>query len=229
MLISHTHNFAFIHVPKTAGVSVWAALHPYADHAEHYWANRWLAGIGIHVNHYAPYRLKKFRLHMDATTLERQLPAAVFANLFKFAFVRNPWDLLVSYYHYLQQSRGHHRHRRLGQAADFAAYVRYEIRRNKISQSRMLVDRQDRLLVDFVGRFESLASDFDWICRRIGVAAELPRHNRSRRGDYRSFYSDHLVRLVAGHFAEDIERFGYRFEDGMTADRADDAEIRRVA
>lgn len=229
MLISHTHNFAFIHVPKTAGVSVWAALQPYADHTDHYWANRWLARIGIHVNHYAPYRLKKFRLHVDAATLERQLPAAVFADLFKFAFVRNPWDLLVSYYHYLHQSAGHHRHRHLARAKDFETYVRYEIRRNKISQTRMLVDQRDRLLVDFVGRFESLASDFDWLCRRIGVTAALPRHNGSRRGDYRDFYSDRLVRLVADHFAADIERFGYRFENGMTADRMDTESIRRVA
>ena len=229
MLISHTHKFAFIHVPKTAGCSVWAALHPYADHTDRYWANRWLARIGIHVNHYAPYRLKKFRLHVDAATLERQLPATVFTDLFKFAFVRNPWDLLVSYYHYLDQNRRHHRHRRLAQSTDFDAYVRYEIRRNKISQARMLVDRRGRLLVDFVGRFESLVPDFDWICRRIGIDVSLPRFNGTRRGDYRDFYTPRLAKLVADHFADDIERFGYRFEEGVAADRGHEAVIRCAA
>ena len=230
MLISYSHSFAFVHVPKTAGVSVHAALYPYAQHVDHYWANRWLSKVGIHVNHFAPYPLRKFRLHSTAAVLQEHLPAAVFDDLYKFAFVRNPWDMLVSYFHYVQQSPSHHRRRSVGKQADFADYVRYEIRRNKISQTRMLVDGRDRLLVDFVGRFESLVSDFNWVCTRIGIDAALPQVNRSQRGDYRDLYTDRLASLVGRHFAADIDRFGYTFENGLgAAESRPAATLRRVA
>ena len=213
MLISHRHRFAFIHVPKTAGSSVAFALWPHADHVDHYWMTRSLALVGIHVNHYAPYRMKKFRTHTPAAVLQRQLPAEVFADLFKFAFVRNPWDLLVSSYHYLREKVGHHRGPVASRLQSFAAYAAYEIRRGKMSQSAMLTGHDGRLLVDFVGRFESLADDFAYACRRIGVEMDLPRANSSRHADYRSYYDDRLAAEVGRFFAADVERFGYAFDD----------------
>ncbi|NBW87760.1 MAG: hypothetical protein EBR23_13280, partial [Planctomycetia bacterium] len=110
--------------------------------------------------------------------------------------------------------RRHHRRRLAERLPSFDAYVRYEMRRGKISQSRMLTDRQGRLLVDFVGRFETLEADFARVCRVIGVEVELMQANRGESRDYRDFYSPGLASLVAEYFAADIERFGYAFEDG---------------
>ena len=224
MLISHRHRFAFIHVPKTGGSSIFAALAPHGDDADGYWANRCLARLGIHVNHYAPWPQRKFRPHTPAATLRRNLPGVVFDDLFTFAFVRNPWDLLVSYYHFLAAGQAHathvsHRRRHVACLPDFEAYVGYEIRRGKISQTRLVADRRGRTLVSFLGRFESLAADFDHICRRIGVTATLPRSNPSVHGDYREYYSPRLAALVRDHFAEDIERFGYEFAHGPAVHR----------
>ncbi|RLS77052.1 MAG: sulfotransferase [Planctomycetota bacterium] len=215
MLISHRHKFAFIHVPKTAGSSVAFSLWRLRDQVDDYWANRWLARAGVRYNHLAPWPLKKFRTHTSADMLRRQLPADVFAGLFKFSFVRNPWDLMVSYWHYLRRpARQHHRRRLAERLPSFDAYVRYEIRRGKISQSRMLTDRQGRLLVDFVGRFETLETDFVRVCRGIGVDVELMQANRGEPRDYRDFYTPELADLVAEYFAADIELFGYAFENG---------------
>ncbi|MFM7205911.1 MAG: sulfotransferase family 2 domain-containing protein [Planctomycetaceae bacterium] len=216
MLISHHHRFAFIHVPKTGGSSVARALWSFADHPEDHWANRCLAAIGIRVNNYAPMRMRKFRPHTSAAVLRRTLPAGMFESMFTFAFVRNPWDLLVSYFHFLRDAEGHssHVHHRRGLAArlpDFEAYVRYEIRRGKISQTRMVADNRGRVLVEYLGRYESLADDFAHACRRIGIEAVLGRANVSVRGDYRDYYTDRLAALVRDAYAEDVERFGYEF------------------
>lgn len=226
MLISHRHAFAFIHVPKTGGSSIAYALWSFVDHVDDYWANRCLARIGIRVNHYAPVPMRKFRPHTTAADLRRNLPPGVFENLFTFAFVRNPWDLLVSYYHFLTDAAGHadhvnHRRRQAARLPDFEAYVRYEIRRGKISQTRLVADRRGRVLVNFLGRYESLRSDFAHACRRIGIDATLGRANASARGDYRDYYTGRLAALVRDHFAEDVERFGYEFASPTaTAGRA---------
>jgi hypothetical protein len=212
MLVSHTRSFAFVHVPKTAGSSVHVALGRHATCVDDYWANRALARIGISVNRFAPWPYTKFRPHASAATLAAWLPPEVFEGLFKFAFVRNPWDLLVSYWHFLRDTPGHHRGRSARLLPDFAAYVEYEIRRGRFSQSGLLCDRDGRLLVDFVGRYESLASDFVFICRRVGIEATLPRVNAGSRGDYRDYYTPALAARVAEAFATDVERFGYAFE-----------------
>jgi hypothetical protein len=230
MLISHRHGFAFIHVPKTGGTSVARALWRHADHPDGYWANRCLALVGIRVNHYAPMAMRKFRPHTPADELRRNLPAGVFEGLFTFAFVRNPWDLLVSYYHFLRDADGHgdhvsHRRRRAARLPDFESYVRYEISRGKISQTRMVADRRGRVLVDFLGSYESLATDFAHACRRIGFEATLGHANTSTRADYRDYYSPRLAALVRDHFAEDVERFGYDFAAAEPAPQA----VRRAA
>ena len=217
MLVSHTHSFAFVHVPKTAGSSVHLALGRHATHVDDYWANRVLARCGIPVNRFAPWPYTKFRPHASAATLAAWLPPEVFERLFKFAFVRNPWDLLVSYWHYLRDKAGHRRGHVARRLPDFAAYVEYEIRRGQFSQSGLLCDRRGRLLVNFVGRYESLASDFAFICHRVGIEATLPRVNAGSRGDYRDYYTPALAARVGEAFAPDVERFGYAFKDSAPA------------
>ena len=212
MLISHSHHFAFIHVPKTGGCSVKIALEPFADDVLGYPPNRWLDRCGVHVNYFAPWRFKRFRTHTPAAILHRELPPDVYADLFTFSFVRNPWDLLVSSYHFLRRDRSHRRGRLAARLGSFARYVDYELRRGKLLQSRMLTSRHGRLLVDFVGRFETLEADFTAICRHLRITARLPHVNAVSHADYREHYPPRLAAAVADGFGEDIERFGYVFD-----------------
>ncbi len=217
MLISHTKRFAFIHVPKTGGCSVKLALEQFADDVLRYRPNRWLDRCGIHVNYFAPWPFKRFRTHTPAAILHRELPPDVYADLFTFAFVRNPWDLLVSSYHFLRRDRSHRRGRLAERLGSFSTYVDYELRRGKLLQSRMLTSRHGRLLVDFVGRFETLEADFAAICRHLRVVARLPHVNAVSHEDYRAHYTPRLAAAVADGFGEDIERFGYAFDPPVAA------------
>ena len=81
-------------------------------------------------------------------------------------------------------------------------------------QSDYLIDLHGKVLVDFIGRFESLEADFNTICQRIGVAPPKLEHKRQAkdRGGYQKYYTDETRELVARHFAADIAMFGYSFE-----------------
>ena len=89
----------------------------------------------------------------------------------------------------------------------------------------MLIDTQGRLAVDFIGRFEHFERDFEKICRRIGIKANLPHINRTCHDDYRSYYSDALAQKVADRLAEDIECFAFTF-DGTPDDAGLDPIVR---
>lgn len=206
MLISDSRRFIFVHVPKTAGTSVKTALKPYSLPRPPRWYSL-LRRFGLPRD----YRRYRFPIHVSLAAIERVVPPEVFRGYFKFAFVRNPWDRLVSSYHNIRERPAHPQHRRVQRLPDFDAYVRYEAARGKLHQQRMLLDASGRLGVDFLGRFENLAADFAQIRARIGLETPLAHANRSSRSDYRAYYGERLREYVRAQWREDIEAFGYEF------------------
>jgi len=213
MLISYSHNFLFVHVPKTAGTSIVRCLRPYAHDSSGFLVNRMLEQFGIHVNLMpGPHQWRRFRPHHSAATIRRHLPRRVYDQMFKFAFVRNPWDWFVSYYHFHLQCPQHHRHEHVRRLGSFAEFVRWQAARQRRSQVEFVTDRRGRLLVDFLGRYETLRDDFQTVCRQVGLDCELPWHNRSERCNYRSYYDDDTAELVANLCRADVDAFGYTFD-----------------
>jgi hypothetical protein len=80
-----------------------------------------------------------------------------------------------------------------------------------LPQHRFVTDDTGKVIVDFVGRFESLAEDFDKVRLRLGIESRLPHAKRSARRDYRRYYTEETQRVVAARYARDIELFGYEF------------------
>ena len=91
------------------------------------------------------------------------------------------------------------------------------------------------MLVDFLGRYESLPADFAWVCRRLGIEAQLTRRNRSRHDDYRRYYDQSTKAFVAEHWQRDIDLLDYTFDGSPEASQAAgasrlaDEPIRRAA
>lgn len=200
MLLSLRHQFLFIHIYKAAGTSVTHALRPFAGETL---PRRLLARAGLLRG------VPRFPDHVTARELQAAIPD-VFAKSFKFTFVRNPWDWQVSLYHYMQQERRHPQHA-LVAGMTFDNYIRWRVIEDKHLQKEFVTDAAGDAIVDFIGRFESLEEDFAAVCRKIGIAARLPHRNPSKHDDYRSYYNDATRALVAEHFREDVEMFGYGF------------------
>ncbi|MEM9186410.1 MAG: sulfotransferase family 2 domain-containing protein [Planctomycetota bacterium] len=214
MLLSYSHRFLFFHVPKTAGVSVAERFEPYAHRPERLAMNRLLERVGIRVNLLlGPHRWKRFRCHTTAATVRYALPPDLFGSLFKFAFVRNPWDWLVSRYHYILQAQHHGQRRRVIRLDGFADYVRWQGSRRRRGQVEMLVDGRGELLVDYVGRYETLKYDYALIAQRIGISTRpLGQLNTSKRGDYRDYYDRRTREYVLDRWRRDIEELCYEFD-----------------
>ena len=171
-----------------------------------------LSSVGFNVNWFGPVAWRRGRKHTTAGQMQRMYPIGLFQEYYKFAFVRNPWDLMVSYYHYLQSRSGHHRSAKVQSLGSFEEYLAYEIKRDKISQTRFLTDPNGELLVDYVGCFESLAEHFNVICSELNIDTELEHRNSSRHRGYQSYYDATTRQMVAEHWRQDIEQFGYSFE-----------------
>lgn len=217
MLLSLKYNFLFVHIAKTGGTSVRAALAPLRWRDPLYWP----AFLCSRLSHLTGHRIaSKLPRHAKVIAAKEMLPHEVFEKLFKFAFVRNPWDLQVSSWHHIRRERPH----LLTGIEDFSTFIRwkldperpyqYHIDTSIELQSDYLKDLSGRIIVDFIGRYENLQEDFDQVCRTIGIAPRQLPHKRQakNRSDYRKYYTDEIAELVARHFKPDIEAFGYTFD-----------------
>ncbi len=218
MLLSNRYQFLFVHIAKTGGTSVRAALNRLRWRDPYYP----LMFICHRFSHLTGHRLgTKFPRHSKIIAAKEMLPAELFNRLFKFAFVRNPWDLQVSSFHHIRRERPEF----MNGIDDFNDFMRwkfdperpyqYHIDTSLELQTDYLVDLHGNKLVDFTGRTEHLQRDFDHVCKRIGIRPiTLPSKRRAtdRKADYRAYYDDDTVELVARHFARDIEMLGYTFE-----------------
>jgi len=141
-------------------------------------------------------------------------------DMFTFSMVRNPWDKVVSHYHYrvitnqteLQTSPIPFQEwvmRSYGEQDPFY----YDNERMFMPHLDWLRDTEGDIIVDFVGRFEAIDDDFLVVCRELGRATRsLPHLNRSTHLHYSEYYNDVTEEIVGNWFKDDIAQFGYRFE-----------------
>lgn len=217
MLISHSHRFIFFHVAKTGGMSVRDTLLPYTQEPEHFKIHRPLPHKNGKPNPF--YTVwEALLLHARASEAQRELPTELFQNYFKFAFVRNPWDWQVSMYHFILNEPTHIRYSQVAALGSFARYLDWVVstpspypKGAAKHQHEAITDGEGRLLVDFVGHYETLEQDFAQVCHEVGVVAHLPHLNRSSHRPYWTYYNEETQQTVAEHFARDIEMFGYAF------------------
>jgi hypothetical protein len=209
MLISVEKNFIFVHVAKTGGQALKAMLKPYAvPKAQGQW-RRLLSHLPVREGFDA-----RFGPHASARWAKLKLPPDFFDDAFKFALVRNPYDLAVSLYSFVRNEPHHHRHQQ-ARNLSFLEFLRLEERRGawrRRDQLSMLCGYQGEMLVDKIYRFEEIEEAFADIARRLDLpGAELARKNASRRGPYQEYYGDGERALVERIWRRDLERFGYSF------------------
>lgn len=211
------HKFIFIDVPKNASSAIRDSL---------------MTDLNIE---YKPMNFSICPNHECASLYDKHNFDTT--GFFKFGFVRNPWDRVVSMYEY---SRIKPHGKRYGSFDNFVNYM-YESYHNIKSNSwdPMLNDvNQDyiaangesvrlnwttqmgwlenngEMWVDFIGRFENLHEDMCKVYETLNINKKpnLTKVNHStRKKDYRIYYNEDLINKVGEINKKDIELFNYEF------------------
>lgn len=218
MLISRSHKFVFIHIFKTAGTSVRTIFYPYSrpmDWLVYHKNTRILLSKIIGEKNYHRKLIPAatgFKKHSRAIEAFEYLGEKKYKEYFSFAFVRNPYDWMVSLYFFVKRSKNHDDHK-IANTLPFADFVKHQIA-NKISlQSEFVTDQEGKLIVDFIGKFEQLEEDLHLICKKLHIPFEgLPHKNVSdgrKQKAFGEFYTSESRVLMQDYFKEDFERFNY--------------------
>ena len=211
MLISPQRRYVFVHIPKTGGTSMALALEDRAakediligDTPKAKRRKARLKGLNV------PGRLWKHSTLRDIAGLVDP------ADFFVFTLVRNPWDRMVSYYHWLRAQRFDHHAVRCAQANDFKGFVRNADMQTSLQQSpyrSYITDASGRDCCNLYARLEHQA-DLDPLWKHLGFQLTLPHTNVSSRDpDWRRYYDTETADIIKEKAGEDIARFGYSFE-----------------
>lgn len=228
MIVSHRHRLIFLKTRKTAGTSVEIALSRFcgpddivtpigtADEVIRAAAG----GVGAQ-NHRMPLRMARrdelvrwargerphLFNHITADRVRTLVGPAVWDGYTKVSIERNPWDAMVSLYHWA--TRGNE------EPISFRAFLDTP-RAARLAGNFDIYGIDGRIEADRVMRFESLAEEFAAVTAELGLpgSAELPHAKSAVRpkGDFRPYYDDTTAAVVAQMCARQVKAFGYRFD-----------------
>jgi hypothetical protein len=235
MIVSHQHRFIYIKTKKTASSSIEAALStvcgpddiitPTTEEVTDAFEGERNAQ-NFRLDHpLVPKRPLIKRLlrrperyyhpsigyyeHMPAWRVKAYLGDKTWNSYFKFTFERNPWDRQVSWYKY--------KTRKLDRKPSFGDFMANT--RRAFVNNYELYSIGGEVVLDHVGRYESLASEFEAAMEKLGLAGrvKLPVLNTTAKpaaagaAPYRGFYDERLRDTVADWYGREIKAFGYEY------------------
>lgn len=221
-MIDHKHEFVYVRVPKTGSSSIVATLFP----------ERWPTAVSRDAPDYWLYDKSHVPLNMMKDTITTEQ----FNNYFKFGFVRNPYDRLVSSYMYYNDWFLYNKEHR--PYPSFKQFVYAMLEDQMTPNDRVKYSLQYPYLVgcDYVGRYETLQSDFDHVCEVLNIQTkplptlnklypwrrETPEEGPSMynyhvnnplpvRKHYSTYYDEEILSIITPVLQQDLDCYGYSF------------------
>lgn len=216
-IISHKYNFIYISIPKAASRSMMDIFiwRPVAD-------------------------MDCFEKNEEITKLIKQ--QVKYKKYFKFTFVRNPWSRVVScYLNKIKDPSKDVKNQILNFYPDlnismsFDEFVRFLFYkkdgndkcsdRHWVSQNKFITSKKGEILVDYIGKIETMEDDMNNICNKIGISNIKPPQlntrfgwenknidiNKEDKNYYRRFYNNHTKSMIEERYKKDIELFKYKY------------------
>ena len=210
MLISEEKKFLFVHIQKTAGTSLTAFLKREIPDLENY-----------------------LRQHEHIRNAESDL-GSMYGEYYKAAFVRNPYDRLVSWYSMIVSKGKVLSDREKELFPDYNKIWQYVLANSNTfsefilnchdatnragwkpfltNQIDYITNNHGDISMDCIGRFEDIETGLQKICEYLEVSNKIiPHLNVSKHVGYCNYYTDETRAIVAKRFYKDIEAFNYSF------------------
>lgn len=213
-MIIPSRKINFVHVPKAAGSTVGVLLNKQIKR------NRSDVEFAERFQAYAKNRGYNFPNHTPAKMRLEFMGRETYSKFFSFAFVRNPFDLVVSLYEYTRQK----------EQAIFVKnnWTLSQFQKNILNNSfndwvlnfdtgrpqhAYIFSDSGEMLVTHIGKTETFQKDFSFLAKALGIDAELSqqKHNSTARGNYRQYYSSESVAIIEKNYEKDLNLFGYSF------------------
>jgi chondroitin 4-sulfotransferase 11 len=219
-------EICFVHVPKTGGISLLVdgvtalggvEVVTQGPNFTTYRATKRPDLLVTHIGHDG-----RVRNYMTIAQYKQQ-----HAECFAFGFARNPYDRLVSAFHYVSKGGINEADRR--DSIEYLASYHGDFRRFVLDalagpqpprifrqihlrpQVDWLCDETGRVVVDCLGHFESMDLAYAELARKIGVALPAPSHvNKSKHANYETYYDESLRAVVARAYRADFDQLGYQ-------------------
>ncbi len=145
-------------------------------------------------------------------------PTGLFNDYFKFAFVRNPWDRLVSCWQdkVVRSNYFCFNDYELEKMKDFENFIDF-VKDLNIEKCNLHLRLQSALIdlsnIDYLGRIEAFDDDVTYVFQRLGLTQKevVSKNVTPCKKPYQGYYNKTLVEKVAEIYRKDIQIFGYRF------------------
>ncbi|ARN73891.1 sulfotransferase family 2 domain-containing protein [Oceanicoccus sagamiensis] len=204
-------NAVFIWIPKNAGTSTFDVLRREAGFLK-------LKRMPELTSHFKQKGRVSFA-HIDYQALRSNghVSDEFDQTAFKFCFVRDPYERVVSLYHYFLKDE------RIGGNTTFLEFC--QLLKNTeiepiglynysgLSQCNPQVRWLDGMKMDFVGRYEDLEADFTRLAKEFSVVATLPNLNRARFYRLNEYYCAESKAIVEDYYREDFVAFDYKIRE----------------
>ena len=216
MIISRGRGYVFVHVPKTGGTALTLALEARAMRDD------------ILIGDTPKARARRGRLagltprgrlwkHSTLADIDGVVTEAELDRMFLVTLVRNPWDRVVSYYHWLRGQSFAHPAVGLAKALPFSGFLNHADTRASLAAwpyGAYLRDAGGVERAALFARLEAVEEDLQPFEAHLGFrVTPFARANDSARArDWRGYYSDADAAVLAEVCGQDIARFGYRFD-----------------
>ncbi|MDC0736722.1 sulfotransferase family 2 domain-containing protein [Cognatishimia sp. SS12] len=214
MIVSRGRRYIFVHIPKTGGTALSLALEARAmkddimmgDTPKAVRRRRRTKGVQ------AAGRLWK---HSTLSDIDGMVTPEEVQAFFTFTLVRNPWDRLVSYFHWLREQKFEHTAVILAKSLTFKEFLLHphtQMSLRNMPYGRYVTSIDGQEACDLFIRLEAFETDAAPLFDHLGFALDLPHVNASERGkDHRAYYDEETAAIVETICAQDIVRFGYQF------------------
>ena len=221
MIISKKYKFIFIHIPKTGGCSVENALINHLGKEDL---------ITDRMNYQHEKINAKFCDIPHHSTLRsiHELTSNEYKDYYKFAFVRNPYERMVSMYSFYSQLKNEKKE--IFIQTEFSKFNAWLLGEENIINSKLslkaqnqwknkpkiefIVDDNNEIGVDFIGRMETFHSDLLTVGKKLGIDIEkTPDKNKSRHLHYSVYYSIEGKKKVEKEYMNDFKKFLYTWSN----------------